>query len=41
MLSCAAARAVATSLLDLPRARGADGEPPSAADVEQEFGLLA
>ena len=36
LLSCAAARAVATSLLELPAARGADGETPAAADVEQD-----
>ena len=36
MLSCAAARAVATSLLELPGARGGDGETPTFADVEQE-----
>ena len=36
MLSCAAARAVATSLLELPGARGGDGETPTVADVEQE-----
>ena len=35
--SCAAARSVATSLLELRGARGADGETPSVADVEQEF----
>ena len=36
MLSCAAARVVATSLLELPGARGVDGETPTVADVEQE-----
>ena len=36
LLSCVAARAVATSLLELPGARGADGETPAAADVEED-----
>ena len=39
MLSCAAARAVATSLLELPGARGGDGETATAADVEQDLGM--
>ena len=37
ILACTVARAVATSMLELPGVRGADGCTPSAADVEQEF----
>ena len=37
ILSCTVARAVATSMLELPGVRGADGSTPLAADVEQDF----
>ena len=37
LLSCAVARAVAMSLLDLPGSRGADGTCPQAHDVERDF----
>ena len=41
MLFSAAARAVATSLLEFPGARGADGETPPAADAwNTSSGLL-
>ena len=36
-LSCAAARAVAMSLLDLPGSRGSDGTCPLPHDVERDF----
>ena len=37
LLSCAAARAVAMSLLDLPGSRGSDGVCPLPHDVERDF----
>ena len=37
LLSCAAARAVAMSLLDLPGSRGSDGTCPLPHDVERDF----
>ena len=39
LLSCAVARAVAMSLLDLPGSRGADGIFPLSHDVERDFRL--
>ena len=37
MLACASARAVASSLLELRRPHGADGEGPPAHEVDAEF----
>ena len=37
LIACAVARAVALSLLELPRAVGADGNTPAAYDVERDF----
>ena len=37
ILSCAAARALAASLLELRGGRGADGQVPQSHDVEREF----
>ena len=37
ILSCAAARALAGSLLELKGARGVDGQVPQSHDVEREF----
>ena len=40
MLSCVAARAVATSLLDFRRAQGADGAIPPSHEVDRGSGTL-
>ena len=37
LLSCTTACAVASSMLELPWARGADGNTPALHDVEQDF----
>ena len=37
LFSCTVARAVATSLLELPGARGADGDCPPSCEVERDF----
>ena len=37
LLACTAARAVATSLLELPGARGSDGSTPPSHEVELDF----
>ena len=37
MLACASARAVASSLLELRRPHGADGEGPPSHEVDAEF----
>ena len=37
LFSCTVARAVATSLLELPGARGADGDCPPSYEVERDF----
>ena len=36
ILACAVARTVATTMLELPDARGADGDTPASQDVEQD-----
>ena len=41
LLACSVARAVATSLLELPQASGADGETPALHEIERDLaGLL-
>ena len=40
LLACTAARAVAASLLELPRAHGADGDTPASHEVERDLGHL-
>ena len=38
LLACSVARAVATSLLELPQASGADGETPALHEIERDLG---
>ena len=40
ILSCAAARAVASSLLELPRASSADGDAPPSHEVERDLHVV-
>ena len=37
LLACTTARAVVSSLLGLPSARGADGDTPASHDVERDY----
>ena len=39
ILACAVARTVASTMLELPDARGADGDTPASQDVEQDGGF--